>query len=216
MANNLKYILLLMIMFCLGANTIIAQEDNMEKNLRIIFIDHEPSLPTNRVIAHIRKLRAQALENGHSVVFYMPNNQNPFIALVNMNPEDENDSQEAFDRLCEALNQPSHNKEAWFDRKTLVEMFSDYNILDDDKNLQFASVRMEFYLTSEFWKLGYNESILAPVFFAIDGATLLKMDFNFDVYVNDEDRPAYDEGKPFGNINLGNINNYISIYDFDF
>ena len=216
MKSRLLHLITFIMIFvcCLSAN---AQTSNSERNLRIIFIDHEPSLPTNRVIAHIRKMRAQALENDHAVIFYMPNNQNPFIALVNVkDPEGEKDTQEAFDRLCEALNLPSHNKEPWFDRRSLVNLFTEYNIVDEEKNLQYAAVRMEFYLTSEFWKLGYNESILAPVFFALDGKTMLEKDFNFDVYVSEEDRPTYTKDQPFGQVNLGDINKYISIYDFDF
>lgn len=215
--NMLRFLLGVTVALIFGALETTAQDNNLERNLRIVFIDHEPSLPTNRVIAHIRKMRAQALENDNSIIFYMPNNQNPFLALVNVkDPDGENDTQEAFDRLCEALNLPSHNKEPWYDRKSMVNLFSDYNIVDDEKNLMFAAVRMEFYLTSEFWKLGYNESILAPLFFAIDGKTLLQHDFNFDVYVSEEDKPEYSEGKPFGDINLGDINNYISVYEFDF
>ena len=190
---------------------------NSERNLRIVFIDHEPSLPTNDIIRYIRKIRASALENDNSLIIYMPNNQDPIISLVNLkDPNGEKDNPETFDRLCEALNLPSHNKEPWFDRRSIIKLFSDFGIMGEDGELQFAAVRMEFYLTSEFWKLGYNETIVAPIFFALNGDELLKKDFNFDVYINPKDKPIYEEGKPFGFSNLGNINQYIDLYDYDF
>ena len=192
--------------------------DNEKNNLRVIFIDHEPSLPVRDIISYIRKQRAMAKENANSLIIYMPNDQTPFISLTNIrNPYDNDDAtQEAFDAICEALNQASHNKEPWHDRNALVKLFSDYGIMDDSGNLLFSAVRMEFYLTSDFWKLGYNESIIAPVFFAIDGANLLKKNFNFDVYVNPKDKPQYDEKAPFGKNNLGGINQLINLYDYDF
>lgn len=206
-----------LLLFCVCPVVLNAQ-DNANRNLRVIFIDHEPSTPSSTIIAHIRKLRAQALENDHALIFYMPNDQNPFVSLVNIpDPQGERDSQEAFDRICEALNLPSHNKEPWFDRKTFANLvLKDFPILDDKANLTFASVRMEFYLTSEFWKLGYNESIIAPLFFSMNVPELLKKEFNFDVYINPEDAPVYPAGQPFGKKNLGGINKYVSLFEYDF
>lgn len=193
-------------------------QSNADRNLRIIFIDHEPSTPSSKIIAHIRRLRAQALENDNALIFYMPNDQNPFVSLVNLkDPEGVRDTQEAFDRICEALNLPSHNKEPWYDRKTFTNLIlNDFPILDNNHNLNFAAVRMEFYLTSEFWKLGYNESIIAPIFFSMNVQELLQKEFNFDVYINPDDAPSYPEKQPFGKKNLGDINKYVSLYEYDF
>lgn len=192
--------------------------DGTKRNLRILFIDHEPSLPVKDVIAYIRNQRRMALENDNSLILYMPNNQTPFISLTNVkNPFDnDDDTQDAFDKICEALNQPSHNKEPFFDRNFLVKMFKDYDIIDDKGVLLYSAVRMEFYLTSEFWKLGYNKSIIAPVFFAIDGPNLLKKNFNFDVYINPGDKPKFNEGAPFGELNLGGINQLVNLFEYDF
>lgn len=214
--NWLPYVLI-MALFSYSCSVYAQNSNNLERNLRIVFIDHEPSLPTNDIIRYIRKLRTSALENNNCLIIYMPNNQDPLISLVNLkDPNGNNDSQEAFDRMCEALNLPSHNKEPWFDRRSIINLFSDFDIIGKDGDLQFAAVRMEFYLTSEFWKLGYNETIVAPIFFALNGNELLKKEFNFDVYINPEDKPQYEEGKPFGFSNLGNINKYIALYDYDF
>lgn len=208
---------LVMALFSNSSSVYAQNSSNLERNLRVVFIDHEPSLPTSDIIRYIRKLRTSALENDNSLIVYMPNNQDPLISLVNLkDPNGKNDAPEAFDRMCEALNLPSHNKEPWFDRRSIINLFSDFDIIDENGELQFAAVRMEFYLTSEFWKLGYNESILAPIFFALNGGELLKKEFYFDVYINPEDKPLYEEGRPFGFSNLGNINKYIVLYDYDF
>lgn len=208
-------IFLLMLQVC---GSISAQDrNNLDRPLRMIFIDHEPTLPSRDIIAYLRQQRTQALENDNSLIIYMPSNQEPFLVLVNLkDPKGKSDTVEAFGRLCEALNLPSHNKEAWFDREAVIDLFSKLKIIADDGNLSFASVRMEFYLTSKFWALGYNESIIAPIFFALDGKNLLQKNFNFDVYVNPEDRPTYNVGAPFGEWNLGKINDKISIFDYPF
>ena len=212
---KMSFFISLLLLYCISSN---AQKNSTEEyNLRIIYIDHEPSLPSGEIIKYIRNQRRNAREMKNSLIIYMPNNETPFISLTNLKSKDGSyESQEAFDRICEALNTPFHGKEPIFDRNYIINLFDDYNIVNKEGKINFASVRMQFYLTSEFWKQGYNESIVAPIFFAINGKELLKQNFNFDVYINPNDKPVYPSNAPFGETNLGNINQHVSLYDYDY
>ncbi len=197
----------------------IADRPTIERNLRFVFIDHEASLPST-IIAHLRKLRREADETENSIIFYLPNGDNPFIAVHNLrDPNNIEDTELAFNNICEALNEASHDKNPRLDRVNVLELLNKYNVIDDDNKLLFRAVRMQFYLTSDFWKLGYSKSIVPPIAFALDvqGLYAADQDFYFDVYTNPEDKPQYDDPKkPFGAANLGNINSWIATFDYDF
>ena len=212
--ENLFQWLLICILAVFNINIAHAQDGKKQQNLRIVFIDHEPTLPRDRVIAQLRKLRTRAVENNNALILYMPSDRDPIIVRINTDGKDESSYLPEFNKLVEALNLPSHNKDITYDREKMVQLVDE--ITDEKGNLLYNSVRMEFYLTSNFWTQGYNESILAPIFFAINGKEMLKKEFNFDVYVDENDKPKYEKDKPFGATNLGDINNTIQIYDFDF
>lgn len=183
------------------------QQTIEDHNIKVIFIDHEPSLRVNDVITQLREIRTQALENDHAVIFYMPNNQEPYISMVNVGDKDDaRTSDDAFGDLCYALNQPSHNKDAYFDRKRFVDLFSEFNIIQSDGKIGFRNVRVEFWLTDEFWQLGYNESIVAPIYFALDVPKLIEQEFVFDAYLEIQTLKKIDQKHPFGLKNLSQIN----------
>lgn len=195
-----------------------AQSEDNSRNLRILYIDHEPSLNSSKLIRYMRQMRREQIEFGHAMIIYMPNGETPFISLTGIKDYTGNglDTPAAFDRICEALNQPSHDKIPWVDRSRIVKLFDEYKILNDQNRLNFENVRVEFYLTPEYWKLGYNESILAPVYFALNVPELTKQHFNFDVYVDPENRPQYDTNSPFGQKNYNNINKKLLIDEYTF
>lgn len=183
------------------------QQTNENHNIKIIFIDHEPSLRVSDVITQLREIRTQALENDHAVIFYMPNNQEPYISMTNVGDKDDaRATDDAFGDLCYALNQPSHNKDAYFDRKRFVDLFSEFNIIQPDGTIGFRNVRVEFWLTDEFWQLGYNESILAPIYFALDVPKLIEQEFVFDAFLEIQTLKKINQKYPFGPKNLSQIN----------
>lgn len=190
-------------------------QDKRQSNLRFVYIDHEPTLPSARVIKQIRDLRSRALENENALIIYMSSNESPII--YNLNVETMGETPEAkrlFGSLVEALNQSSHNKSISFDRKKMVEILS--HIVDEKGMLTYSSVRLEFYLTTSFWKQGFNETILSPVFFALDCQELLKQEFYLDVYIDDPDFLKDEKGVVFGNSNWGNINKTIEVFKYYF
>lgn len=185
----------------------ITQPQVEDHNIKVIFIDHEPSLRVSDVISKLREIRTEALENDHAVIFYMPNNQEPFISLINIGEADDaRATDEAFGELCYALNQPSHNKDAYYDRKRFVDLFSEFNVIQPDGKIGFRNVRVEFWLTDEFWQLGYNETIVAPIYFALDVPKLIEQEFVFDAFLEIQTLKKIDQKHAFGPKNLSQIN----------
>lgn len=200
-----------------GHDALVQTTDNSERNLTVFFIDHEPTLPSNDVIEYIRQARREASELDNSVIFYMPNNQEPLVALYNVGEsEDPRASIEAFDNLCAALNLPSHNKDAFYDRRAFVNLFKEFDIIKDDHTLGFRTVHVEFLLTKEFWELGYNETILPPIYFALDVPNITTSDFTFGAYLGSQYLRVIDKKKPFGDKNLSRINEDLGVIEYNF
>lgn len=195
-----------------------AQSVDNSRNLRILYIDHEPSLNSSKLIRYMRQIRREQIEFGHALIIYMPNGENPYVSLTGIKDYTGNglDTPNAFDRICEALNQPSHDKIPWVDRSRIIKLFDEYNILNEQNLVTYGNVRMEFYLTPEYWKLGYNESIIAPIYFALNVPELMKQHFNFDVYVDPDNHPEYEKNSPFGVKNYNDINNKLVIDEYTF
>lgn len=188
-----------------------------DQNLQIVFIDHEPSLPTADVIRYLRETRRDALEYVNSVIFYMPSDKTPFVSLVNLGKNDDpRATEDAFDRLCAALNQPSHNKDAFHDRQAFMELVNEFHVFNDDYSLGYRAVQMNFYLTREFWTLGYNETILSPIYFALNVPKITTTDFLFNVYASYDAVQTLDKTKPFGERNFDDINKNVEVFEFDF
>lgn len=213
---KLKYFFLCLCL--LSCMFLYAQDIDDTRNLRILYIDHEPSLLSSKLIRYMRQMRREQIEFGHALIIYMPNGENPYISLTGIKDKSGQglDTPAAFDRICEALNQASHEKTPWYDRQKIVGLFDEYNILNSENKITYGNVRLEFYLTPEFWQMGYNESIIAPIYFALNVPELLKQNFYFDIYVDPDNIPKYEKTAPFGLYNFEDINRKLSIDEYTF
>lgn len=201
-----------------------APQDN-GKSLKVFFIDHEPSLPTADIIKYLRQERRKATENEDICrIFYMPNGNSPYVATVNLGrADDERNTEDAFDNICAALNEPSHNKNATYDRSSIINLFREFDVIANDYTVNYSSVDMEFILTSEFWTLGYNESIVGALYFALNVPRIVantNNTFYFNVYVDPDvfdSIEAISNKQPFGIKNYDGINTKIepTYYDFN-
>ena len=212
---SLRYmgmILMLMVSTLCGVELSAQKIDRASHNLRFVFLDHSPSLNSASVIERLRNLRDQALEQENALIIYMPSETEPFIVKFNIDEDGSTEkSQSDFGRLTHALNLPSHNMNIDIDRKKVLELMQ--HAFTNDSKLNYMAVRMEFYLTSTFWDLGFNESILAPIYFALDVPNMQQEnDLYFDVYADltDENMP---KNPNFGISNLAGINERIELYD---
>ena len=108
----------------------------------------------------------------------------------------------------------SHNVVARNDRTNILNLFDEYNFLDENGNLRFNTVIMDFYVGASFWSLGNNEKIIAHLFTALNAASFPKDRFSFNVYKPRGEKLVYVEGMPFGDNNIDGINSKLKIFEY--
>ena len=136
------------------------------------------------------------------------------LSLTNLKDETEKglDSEEAFNNILEALqNSNYHSVNSKHDVENILDLFNKYNYLDEDGKISYKNVKPSFYVGSRFWTLGYEYSVLSYLYALLDVENMPLGTYSFNIMVSLADKPNYEEGKPFGDLNLQNINEKVSI-----
>lgn len=192
-------------------------QDYSKMNLHFIYIAHETSTPVNKLCERIRTVRDDALEVEDALIIYLSDGVLSPVSLTNLKDQSglHRDSPESYTDIIAALQDfNSHNVVARNDRTNLLNLFDEYNFLDESGRLRFNSVIMDFYVGSSFWLLGNNEKIIAHLFTAFDAARFPKDCFSFNVYKPKGEKLNFVEGMPFGDNNIDGINSKLKIFEY--
>ena len=194
------YIFLVFIFF--GVLNTSAQKTN--KDFYFIYIAHDRTTPVQRLSKTLQEIYDGAVKYGHSCVFYLANNESPYIVNVNIGNDNRND----FDAMIigELQNKLSHGISPRFDLDAIVNMFNSNDYLLSEQELKYISVTWNFYTSEWFWNEGYNESLIASLYWIMDIDKTEELDFYFNVYHSENDKLELDDKLLFGVKNLSNIN----------
>lgn len=192
-------------------------QDYSSMNLHFIYIAHETSTPVNKLCERLRTVRDDALEVEDALIIYLSDGVTSPVSLTNLKDQTgrNRDSQDSYTDIIAALQDfNSHNVVARNDRNNILNLFDEYNFLDENGKLRFNSVIMDFYVGASFWALGNNEKIIAHLFTAFDAASYSKDKFSFNVYKPKGENLQYVEGMPFGDNNIDGINSKLKIFEY--
>ena len=188
------------------------EEENQYKSFSLVYIDHEAADAVDVISQRLRDMKDDADQYNNSYIFYLANGEQPIIVKYNMGE----DATEDFNNLLGELNNAIfHSVDPNTDMKNLMDLFNQYDFVDEKGNPKYYSTIMDFYVGADFWTLGYNESILANLYFLLDVPTLkvngdaVGKEFLFRVNASKGNYPKYEEGKPFGEKNLAGVNSVI-------
>lgn len=214
--NRIGIYLVFTLLLLMMATTMKAQ-DYSTMNLHFVYIDHEPSTPVNKLCERIRTLRDDAIEVDDALILYLSDGKQSLISFTNLkdNYGKDRDSNDAFINIIAALQDAnSHDVIASEDRKNILNIFDEYNFVNEMGQIKFSSVTIDFYVGSGFWSLGNNEKVISHLFVDFDVASLPKDKFVFNVFKPKGETLDYPEGKPFGDNNIDGINNKLSIFEY--
>ena len=186
-------------------------------NLHFIYIDHETSTPINKLCERLRTMRDDAVEVNDALILYLADGYTPRVSLINL--EDlrgkQRDQIDAYTGIISALqNANSHDVIAREDRRHIIDLFEEFNFVDESGKLHFNTVIMDFYVGPSFWSLGNNEKIIAHLFTIFKASSFTRDKFAFNVYKPRGIELGYEKGTPFGDNNIDDINNKLSIFDY--
>ena len=171
------------------------------QTLQVIYITKDYTTEVNPLCGELRDIFTFAdKDNNQAVVFYLANSTSPIIVKVNL----PGDNRKDFDRIMDALMTKSETIiNPSVDLNTIVELFDNVELFDSEGNKNFSNVELVYYITPTFWELGYNEQIIASVYFALDMDSEWANDYmSMSIYHDALDGLEVDPKAPFGDKNL--------------
>ena len=198
--------MMLLVCILLSFQSISAQQT---KNYQFVYIDHEVNTPVNKLCQKLKELYDDAYETGDVLIIYLstglPSEGYCMQSLTNIKDVTEKklDTEEAFDKIIGALqNSNYHSVNPKADVNNILNLFETYNYLDNNGKLSYKNVKLSFYVGSRFWTLGYEYSVLSYLYALLGVADMPLGVFSYNVMASLADKPKYEEGKPFGELNL--------------
>ncbi len=190
--------------------------DYSKINLHVVYIDHETSTPVTRLIERLRRLRDDAIEIEDALIVYLADGSTPLVSLTNLPDATGRDrnKKEALYTIFDALqNVNSHNIIEREDRSHLLQLFDEFNFVDDNENLRFKTVTVDFYIGPSFWALGY-EKIISHLYVALGVAKLPKERFAYNIFKPKDIELGYPDEEPFCVGNLDGINQELHVFEY--
>lgn len=189
-----------------------ASAQKVNKDFYFVYIAHDRTTPVQRLSRILQEMYDDAVKYGHACVFYLANNQSPNIVSVNIG----NDNRKDFGAMIigELQNKLSHDISPRFDLATIVDIFNKNDYLLSNQELRYASVTWNFYTSERFWDGGYNESLIAPLYWIMEVDKMQELDFYFNVYHSEDDELEIDETSSFGMKNLSAINKDVLLLEY--
>lgn len=210
MRKRVKIICLLMVALLVCHTEGAAQKVNSD--FYFIYIAHDRATPVQRLSKVLQDLYDDAVKYGHSCIFYLANNDTPYI--VNVNTENDNRNDFSLKIIAELQNKIAHGINPRFDVDNIVAMFNENDYLLSDQELRYTSVTWNFYTSEWFWKEGYNESLIASLYWIMGVENTQDLDFYFNVFHSSDDELEMEDGLTFGRRNLLNINTDCFLLDY--
>jgi hypothetical protein len=172
-----------------------------QQSLQFIYITKDFTTRVNPLVEELRDIYDFArVEQSSAVVFYLPNMDNPIVVKVNLPGDNRQDMDKIFEALMtssETAIDPSMEQNFFYD------IFDEIPLTDVAGNHRFSEVELKWYITPSFWDLGFNEEVIATLWFTMDFDMPWARDYvSMSIFHQDSDGIEVDYDHPFGLKNL--------------
>lgn len=135
--------------------------------------------------------RISAYSDTRKTYLYLANADNPIIIMCDQ------EHQKEFDDFRYTINsQLKHNVWPEVDVQRILELLKEDDFIDENGEPRYSLFTLNFYTTPSFWTYGYNETLIARLFW------ILELSENSNCHVNiyhpENDGVEYDEEYMFG------------------
>lgn len=207
---------LLILLFCMS-NVIHAQD-----YYHFIYVEHEIGNHKNLLCERLKSLREDARETGDALIIYLSTGDQEqdygICSYTNLkDPFGKNqDTEDAFNSIIAVIqDSKSLPVNAQADVKNVREIMDELNFVDESDNYKYQKTEIDFYAGNRFWKLGFNNSIIAHLYSVLGIANIPKNKVEFRVFVPRSDTKfKHPDGMPFGENNIDGINEKIKIQKY--
>lgn len=196
--------LFIIIMFLALFGGISFSQQKSEQDFTFVYIAHDTDTPTQQLINKLKDIRKDAVQTRNPIVFFLSAGDNPVVVRINMKDDNRNDFEEVL--LRELNEKDSHDIISSVDVQQICDLFNAEDFDNGDGELAYSSVSMDFYVSPKFWELQNNEKIISTLYFALELEKYPASDLYFNVIRSKNDQFNIDMEKPFGDKNLGGLN----------
>lgn len=207
----MKRLLLLLTGILLFLNSGIAQERSNDE-LNFYYIAHDRKTNVQRLSHELQRAYDNLKEYDNAGIFYLANGEEPIIVKVNLPDENEKDFPHLIGEMQEKL---AHDIFADYDINRILDLFTVTPFVNDNDELLYNQINWNYYITSNFWTMMYNESIISTLYWTFDMDQLSRnQEFYMNIIRSREDEISTIQGQEMGLKNLCGINERIAIVTY--
>lgn len=207
----MKRLLLLLTGILLFLNSGIAQERSNDE-LNFYYIAHDRKTNVQRLSHELQRAYDNLKEYDNAGIFYLANGEEPIIVKVNLPDENEKDFPHLIGEMQEKI---AHDIFADYDIDRILDLFTVTPFVNDNDELLYNQVNWNYYITSNFWTMMYNESIISTLYWTFDMDQLSRnQEFYMNIIRSPEDEISTIQGQEMGLKNLSGINEKIAIVTY--
>lgn len=202
--NRLIYIVILFVGFSMQVNVASARDGKGEKTFCFAYVAHSELSTVNEIVGYLDSRFARAEKDEDFVlVIYLADGDDPYVVEVNTSA----DNRAEYSGLIEELkNRRAHTVDPEYDLKRISGMFERLDfVAPTSDDLAYGAVDWHFHVNSDFWAMGYNQSLISRLCFVMGVDYMEDENFRLRCYFSTFDKPEIDPEYPFGRMNYCNI-----------
>ena len=176
-----------------------------ERELEINYIAHDHF--SGQLLDALDEIyQVSAYNKNRTTYLYLANADKPIVLKC------ASDRKKEFEEMRHVIgSQLKHNVWPEVDIQGIIELLKTDDFIDEKGKSRYNFFTLNFYITPSFWRYGYNETLIARLFWDLELSE--KSDFAVNIYHPKGDEFQYDEERIFGPKKLnGNYKVYIYAY----
>ena len=184
------------LLFCLLLLGVAASaQEAVDSEINFIYIHHTTDTPVQTLCKRLETEFKDAKRFDRPLIIYLANAETPYVATVGIDGVD----QKGFDNIIYALQEKRyHPIDPGADVLNIIKLFNKYDFLMNNASPKYTSMTWQFYISQEFWNIGYNEQIIAKLYYCLDLDRMNDKYLHLMLFYAGESDFVYDAQIPFG------------------
>lgn len=179
-----------------------------DQSFSFVYIAQDNTLDSKEIKKKLDAAWSRAVQDNPTIFYLARGMEEPIVVKVSV-PGDDNrgDYDEV---LVPALDEESFGVDGQRDKERILRLLQSYEFIGADKNPLYKETFFEFHIGQNFWTDGFNEILLASLFFELNIMKYIPDGFHFNVFCPKTVSYNEDAG-PFGYLNPDDCRRYVNL-----
>lgn len=192
-------------LFMAFSGTMTAQDETPEqepvtnaKSFSLVYIAQDSSMPIQEIEKKLLSAWNRGVQDGPTIFYLSRGREEPIIVKINTEDDNRSDYDEV---LLPAIKQDiPYSVDGPHDKERILELLRENEIVNPDGTPRYEETYFDFHVGQDFWTAGYNETVIAALFFELSVKQHDADNFHFNVFCPRTIKYNEDAG-PFGLLN---------------